>query len=48
MVAPLAWGAARLAWFPASIVCTSILKRALVGRYEPGWVPAWSSRHVRE
>ena len=48
MVAPLAWGAARLAWFPASIVCTLTLKRALVGRYEPGWVPAWSSRHVRE
>jgi len=48
MMAPVAWGMARLAWFPASIMCTLIAKRVLIGRYEPGWVPAWSSRHVRE
>ncbi|MDI9411637.1 MAG: amino acid adenylation domain-containing protein, partial [Bacteroidia bacterium] len=48
MMAPMAWGMARLAWFPASIACTLIAKRALIGRYEPGWVPAWSGRHVRE
>jgi non-ribosomal peptide synthetase-like protein len=48
MAAPLAWGLARLAWFPASIACTSLAKRALIGRYQSGWVPIWSDRHVRE
>lgn len=48
MMAPAAWGVARLAWFPASIACTLIAKRILIGRYRPGWVPLWSGRHVRE
>ena len=48
VLAPVVWGVARLAWFPASIACTAILKRALIGRYRPGWVPVWSSRHLRE
>jgi len=48
LLAPLAWGVARLAWFPVSIACTAMAKRALVGRYRQGWIPAWSSRHVCE
>jgi non-ribosomal peptide synthetase-like protein len=48
MMAPVAWGVARLVWFPASIACTLIAKRALIGCYVPGWVPAWSARHLRE
>ncbi|MBM4052482.1 MAG: amino acid adenylation domain-containing protein [Planctomycetes bacterium] len=48
LMAPVAWGLTRLMWFPASIACTVIIKRVLIGRYQPGWVPVWSSRHVRE
>ena len=48
LVAPLAWMAARLAWLPLAVAATVGLKRVLIGRYEPGWIAAWSGRHVRE
>ncbi len=48
MVAPLAFGVALLAWFPVAVVCTALVKRALIGQFEPGLVQTWSGRHVRE
>ena len=47
LLAPIAWGIARLAWVSGSVVVTRIAKALLVGRYQPLRAPAWSGVFLR-
>ncbi len=47
-IAPLGLIVLACLWFPLSVLLTAAAKRLLLGKYRPGTVQAWSSRHYRE
>ena len=47
VAAPAAALVAAVLWMPLALVSTIVLKRLLIGRYEPGRHPAWGEWHLR-